>query len=910
MGGIKNKLTKQLSNTTIPLSDYRLTSPFSQRGTKSSLPLAKGRQMSVAHRWGRITKYTSLACLTLAILSTLVLNIISSYSNFSTRSNAEPVSNSSASTLANTELDPTGISISISSYPSATGDTNDGNLSLSIPQGGGLVAGRHTVSVNAGGEVASYELYMHAADNRLVNTNTDGNIESSINSMLHTDITAPIVTALDDNEWGVAFPNAMPDIYKSNYEELARQPVDGSLASQYIFSGIPTSAGTLSMVYNGPAADGFYDVYYGVRVDHPESTPAGNYTAQVVYSVTAKLQEPVLTNIEPSTYELGSNESNTITITGKYLSTASKVYLTNTDTSADNSGTQYDCTNLQPVDGSDGTKLTCSIPTDTTSPAITEPGTYDLTVISTGGEVTKEDAITYTTSSICRNGDPDNDCQVDIDNNMIPVTYVGYDGNGGGYWAVVSDSDIANKSGSWYDYGKKQWANAVTVSNPSKYTSAATGTQVNNGDILGYWVYIPRYAYEVQRRDAVDARVSRQNFGIVFQTADEKNAPAPTKSTATNHLDYRTGNGISRTYVANSNNTTWATHPAFTWQYTRAANGFDKTYELNGIWVGKYETTGKRTAPTVKPNQVPVAGEYMGEFYTAAKSIAVNDPNNKGGNPVSGIVQNSHHLVKATSHMLKNSEWGAIVYLANSSYGAGLSTKYNHGYSNVKSNLADGNFSNDDADGAVGSGVTGCGPGDEWLRYGGGAILDATTIESPTACSENLTYAYNGSNGVLSSSTNTVYGVYGIAGGGRPEAVMGNRTTSATQTTNFVDDGKTTDAFLTPATPPYVDLYRSSDGFGVPTSWSSNTSGEYYYNFDVCTFKTCGGTATYEIQNWTSSGFIFVDLGENAMRGPWFERGGDTSGTNTDAVFMATTMTGDTSGTGTTGNYRVALIVN
>ena len=184
-------------------------------------------------------------------------------------------------------------------------------------------------------------------------------------------------------------------------------------------------------------------------------------------------------------------------------------------------------------------------------------------------------------SSAAWNADPDSDCQVDIDNNMIPVTYVGYDGNGGGHWAVVSDADIQRNPGSWYDYGDKQWANAVTVKNPSKYTNAATGTEVNNNDVLGYWVYIPRYAYEVQRRDATDKNVDPQNFDIVFQTADEKNTPAPTKSTTTNHLDYRTS-GISRTYVANSDNTTWATNPAFTWGDT----------ELNGIWVGKFETTG------------------------------------------------------------------------------------------------------------------------------------------------------------------------------------------------------------------------------------------------------------------------------------------------------------------------------
>ena len=173
MGGIKSKLSKKLSNKTIPLSDYRLTSPFSQRGTKSSLPLAKGRQMSVAHRWGRITKYTSLACLTLAILSTLILNIISSYSNSSTRSNAEPVSNGSIYTLANTantELDPTGISISISSYSSSSSTgSNDPNLSLSIPRGGGIATGRHTVRVDVGVNVQGYNIALSSDTASLVN---------------------------------------------------------------------------------------------------------------------------------------------------------------------------------------------------------------------------------------------------------------------------------------------------------------------------------------------------------------------------------------------------------------------------------------------------------------------------------------------------------------------------------------------------------------------------------------------------------------------------------------------------------------------------------------------------------------------------------------------------------------------
>ena len=239
---------------------------------------------------------------------------------------------------------------------------------------------------------------------------------------------------------------------------------------------------------------------------------------------------------------------------------------------------------------------------------------------------------------------PDSDCQVDIDDNMIPVVYEGYDGGGGGNWRIVTKEEIENDPGSWYNYRSGQWANAITLRDdneggvicanssngvvgfsftggcagpgdtaaytPLKYAKAVYEGRLPNGGvagnslftadtsstenghggtILGYWVYIPRYAYEVQRRDAVDAPVSPQNFDIVFQTANQKNTPAPTLSTDSSHIDYRTS-GISRTYVANSDNTTWATNPAFTWGDT----------ELNGIWVGKVETTGKISAPTVK----------------------------------------------------------------------------------------------------------------------------------------------------------------------------------------------------------------------------------------------------------------------------------------------------------------------
>ena len=90
-------LIRQTPSATFPVKGKELAPPFRKRRQMKSDRISIGG----FDRLVRITKYTSLACLTLAILSTLVLNIVSSYSYSKLNSNAEPVSNSSVSTLAN-----------------------------------------------------------------------------------------------------------------------------------------------------------------------------------------------------------------------------------------------------------------------------------------------------------------------------------------------------------------------------------------------------------------------------------------------------------------------------------------------------------------------------------------------------------------------------------------------------------------------------------------------------------------------------------------------------------------------------------------------------------------------------------------------------------------------------------------
>ena len=519
---------------------------------------------------------------------------------------------------------------------------------------------------------------------------------------------------------------------------------------------------------------------------------------------------------------------------------------------------------------------------------------------------------------------------------MIPIYYDGNTEDGEAIWKVANPT----VPGQWYDYTNKQWANAVTITKEAldakKYQNP--DTTINNNDVLGYWVYIPRYAYEVQRPNAVDRVVKPQNFNIRFETEeDTKKIPAsscnlgietagdmwddekPSGNNSTNASnagpnsinvkakDYRTtcvdeSNGtITRDYPDNNaelanGHTTWATHPAFSWLDSEG-NGT----ELNGIWVGKFETTGTRTNPTVKPNQHANVSETIGNFYTMARSIGVGtyDPTNNGGNPISGIEQNqnSHNLNTTTSHMLKNSEWGAVAYLASSIYGAGIDEET--GESNVSINSAYPSKSTD-ADGySSGYGITGCGPYDinrSINTYDNGTSLNSTTIESPTACSKtNKERSYNGEVGVLASTTNNVYGIYDMAGGAY-EYVMGNLT-------SYNDQSESSDVSFTinPIKPPYVDIYLSTD-FSLTNKpdWSASAVVGYYSN-DICTWNTCGGHALHETKLYQSVSYRDQSWGSGAYSGfanstyRWFLHGGDAVSGSRAGLFYSSSDSGSSS---------------
>ena len=241
----------------------------------------------------------------------------------------------------------------------------------------------------------------------------------------------------------------------------------------------------------------------------------------------------------------------------------------------------------------------------------------------------------------------------------------------------------------------------------------------------------------------------------------------------------------------------------------------------------------------------------IGGYYDVAKSMGVLDSNNMYDNTATGLSnQNNHNLTASTGHMLKNSEWGAVAYLASGKYGAGIN--------NVQINSQ--YQSGTDDNGSASHGVTGCGPS----ASGNTSTYTGTgTLGANTACnSSDTSRAYNGSKGVLASTTGNIYGVYDMVGGAY-EYVVGGYAVSNNQTS--------TTNFKYAAKPPYADLYQAV----------YFTNDNYLSNNDQCSWETCGGHALYETKNaqtvstgnesWgqTNSYFVYSNI-------PWFIHGGSS----------------------------------
>ena len=415
-------------------------------------------------------------------------------------------------------------------------------------------------------------------------------------------------------------------------------------------------------------------------------------------------------------------------------------------------------------------------------------------------------------------------------NNLIPVYY---DETA----EVWKKADSTNSNNSWYDYDNKKWANAIMVKDNTKrstYQSASVGTTITESDISGFLVWIPRFKYRVWNitrqggaEDTYAYQAYTKGIDIVWEsgTATTGNVSCSynvaNNSPATTLSDQCTVDGTTITPSSGNTNFTnaWYTHPAFTF------NSSAKT----GFWIGKFETTGDATAPTVLPDVSSLRNQNVSTQFTTSKVFQTY-----------GLSSN------IDAHMLTNLEWGAMAYLTHSIYGLCDGTTCRDAYINNSENM-----------------ITGRSAG----------VL-AITSEINTYGNYNYKgYQIDSSNGsqtgtknttLVASSTGNITGVYDISGGAF-EYVMANQVDSSN---NFNPRyaGTSWNGSTTPST-FYYNPYSYGETFEDQTAFNRAYLGDG-------TAEVTGSSGNYT-DAWqpgtgiTGSYSIFV-----APSYPWFVRGG------------------------------------
>ena len=399
----------------------------------------------------------------------------------------------------------------------------------------------------------------------------------------------------------------------------------------------------------------------------------------------------------------------------------------------------------------------------------------------------------------------------ELDDGMIPVVF---DTSTGTVVKTISSSDS-----SWYDYSNQEWANAVLVKESGTqtraYYKANPGVTINQADVLAYYVWIPRYKYQIWSTDNNNKKGKEQTINIIFE---DKNSI----STGTQVGEY-------------------ITHPAFWWDNDSDGVREDGE-ELSGIWVGKFETTGTASSPTILPDVQSLRNQKVSVQFTTAQLL---------GGSTYGITTN------ADSHMMKNSEWGAAAYLSHSKYGANREIYINNSQSFY----------------------TGRSGGD----VGGSTPINGTYTDQ-TSTTQYNSYGYYTWDGYLlnygtntksstrdltkvASTTGNITGIYDMSGGAS-ERVMGvfansdgqlwsgNSTTNNSGFTGLV--GSAGDQYTGIDFPDskYYDIYKAYSGISI----SSLTS---------CNGGICYGHGLSEVSNWYGDTANFV-----GSVSPWFNRGG------------------------------------
>jgi len=276
---------------------------------------------------------------------------------------------------------------------------------------------------------------------------------------------------------------------------------------------------------------------------------------------------------------------------------------------------------------------------------------------------------------------------------------------------TIQDDGVVRKANlgtEWYRYENKRWANAVILEDESK--RYYDGEVIPESNIESYFVWIPRYRYKIfNDGNYVDQATVENRVQTIEVEFENKNTSVSNGSTVGS----------------------WLTHPAFT------------NFNTNGLWIGKFEVG------------------YKGATSTEAAEVNCDDSNKIQIKPnvyswrniqvVNAFTASYNYKRDMDSHMIKNTEWGAVVFLQHSKYGSGSSVRINNNASSI----------------------TGYSAVEEPTCGYTGVNEDCNRYES-TILNADGTYTkrYNTTTGYLASTTGNISGIYDMSGGAW-EYVMG-----------------------------------------------------------------------------------------------------------------------------------------
>ena len=239
----------------------------------------------------------------------------------------------------------------------------------------------------------------------------------------------------------------------------------------------------------------------------------------------------------------------------------------------------------------------------------------------------------------------------------------------------------------WYDYSTtaKKWANAIT----------------EDGSM---WVWVPRYAYQISTNYHTNSETGG-NINIEF-------------------LKGATNEGATGKTIVEYNETTTNNFTKFPEGYV-IHPGFEYSSTAPGLWVAKFEASQSDAGANAADYQNSTGGTSgvikIQAGVNSWRNITIDTMYTKCLNYDTETLQNAN----LNSHLMKNTEWGAVAYLAQSSYGKNAEV-----WINPNSNYLTG-------------------------QAGSGPSVGSTTSTS----------AYNSGNGPQASTTGNVYGVYDMSGG-------------------------------------------------------------------------------------------------------------------------------------------------